>query len=114
MLNSLIFLLDIYSPPVIGSSKVFTLTCSIGLYCLSTCPNNLTIDWLLEGEPLDATNLFLASNQSSYPFVNSSIVSNVISSNGTVSVAHAGNYSCVVSFDSGSSSILTLVVAVRG
>lgn len=105
------------SPPVIGSSTAFSLTCNVTLHCSSTCSHdNLTINWLYEGKPIDSiiATSFVVSNPSPYFVMNANTVTSIIVSNETVSLAHVGVYSCVATLDSGDSSNNTFVVTVRG
>ena len=61
----------------------------------------LNITWILNGQPIDS-NYFTISNNSPYTITNSGVITSILTTTGTVSIEHAGQYTCIGSLKSGS------------
>ena len=88
--------------PIIGSTGTYTISCTVDISCSTTCSNDmLNITWILNGQPIDS-NYFTISNNSPYTITNSGAIASILTTTGTVSIEHAGRYTCIGSLKSGS------------
>ena len=88
--------------PIIGSTGTYNISCTVDISCSTTCSNDmLNITWILNGQPIDS-NYFTISNNSPYTITNSGAITSILTTTGTVSIEHAGQYTCIGSLKSGS------------
>ena len=87
---------------IVGSNGTYSISCTVNISCSTTCFNDiLNITWILNGQPIDS-NYFTISNNSPYTITNSGAITSILTTTGTVSIEHAGQYTCIGSLKSGS------------
>ena len=84
------------SVPVIGSSTVYTITCTVTISCDGTCNENdtLTISWSLNGNN-DVLASHTESNGSPFTVLDVGTFTSTLTTMGDISISHAGLYQCI-------------------
>ena len=81
--------------PVIGSSTVYTITCTVTISCTGTCSDDdtLTISWSLNGNN-DVSASHTESNGSPFTVSSNGTFTSTLTTMGDISISHAGEYLC--------------------
>ena len=82
------------SVPVIGSSTVYTFTCTVTISCDGTCSaDTLTMSWSLNGNSVTSAT-HTESSDSSFAVSGDGPFTSTLTTVGDISSSHAGEYQC--------------------